>query len=177
MAGYTIFGHRVAGFASLGSSVRTTGFVVMGDVDWEEMEHVGRFYAYAWLSTFFIIIVLIMLNMLLAIIFETYSEVRTSIGGNAETLVPRFLRKNTVFCTVTPTLLVLRSLFSTFFARRGGPSLPARSESGSPRYENGTIHVSTTVISVSTASTRNHRSQRQRHFCSKDMYRTVISKT
>jgi hypothetical protein len=86
VAGYTIFGHRVAGFASLGASVRTTGFVVMGDVDWEQMEHVGRFYAYAWLSTFFIIIVLIMLNMLLAIIFETYSEVRTSIGGNAETL-------------------------------------------------------------------------------------------
>ena len=32
------------------------------------------------------IIVLLMLNMLLAIIFETYSEVRVAIGSHAETL-------------------------------------------------------------------------------------------
>lgn len=86
VAGYTIFGHRLPGFASLGSSVRTTVFIVMGDYDWEHLEQVGRTYAFLWLSTFFMIISLLMLNMLLAIVFDTYSEVKGSIGSHAETL-------------------------------------------------------------------------------------------
>ena len=41
-------------------------------MDWSELERVGRGPALIWLLTFFIVIVLLMLNMLLAIIFETY---------------------------------------------------------------------------------------------------------
>merc|ERR1719399_208505 len=71
--------------------MQTTALIVMGDMDWSELERVGRGPALIWLLTFFIVIVLLMLNMLLAIIFETYSEVRSKIGSQAETLPSQML--------------------------------------------------------------------------------------
>merc|ERR1719482_888330 len=91
VCGVIIFGHRVAGFANVAFAMQTTALIVMGDVDWSELERIGRGPALIWLITFTIVIVLLMLNMLLAIIFETYSEVRSKIGSHAETLVSQLL--------------------------------------------------------------------------------------
>jgi hypothetical protein len=86
-AGVVLFGHRVADFASLRRSLGTCFFIVMGELEWLELQAAaGKFWAGFWLGSFYIIIVLLMFNMLLAIVFETYSTVRTEIGNNAETL-------------------------------------------------------------------------------------------
>merc|ERR1719506_3542819 len=42
--------------------------------------------AFYWLILFFFVIVLLSLNMLLAIVFETYTTVRENIGADAQTL-------------------------------------------------------------------------------------------
>ena len=46
----------------------------------EELQAVDPTLGWVWLHSFLIVVVLLMLNMLLAIIFETYSEVWAGIG-------------------------------------------------------------------------------------------------
>merc|ERR1719310_2188530 len=58
----------------------------MGDWDWDGLAVVGRDLAGIWLWTFLIMIVMLMLNMLLAIVMDAYSELKASVG-NAQTLV------------------------------------------------------------------------------------------
>jgi hypothetical protein len=87
VAGVVIFGHRVASFATLERANITGFFILMGEFDFAEMEMAaGRFLARFWLMMFFIVLVLLMFNMLLAIVFETYSEVRSGLGSHAETV-------------------------------------------------------------------------------------------
>lgn len=87
VAGVIIFGHRVHSFATLERASFTGLFILMGDFDYDEMEMAaGRPLARFWLSMFFIVLVLLMFNMLLAIVFETYSEIRAGLGDTAETV-------------------------------------------------------------------------------------------
>merc|ERR1719326_654198 len=58
---------------------------MMGDFDWTVMGATGRVVAGIWFWIFMILIVLLMLNMLLAIVMDAYSEVKQQ-AGNAETL-------------------------------------------------------------------------------------------
>merc|ERR1719162_99968 len=58
---------------------------MMGDFDWEELLEAGRFFAGVWFLTFVVIIVMLMLNMLLAIVMDAYSEQKARLG-EAETL-------------------------------------------------------------------------------------------
>lgn len=58
----------------------------MGDFEWEEMNHVGRVQAGVWFWSFTWLVNLIMLNMLLAVIMDVYTEVKGSIGEHAETI-------------------------------------------------------------------------------------------
>jgi len=51
------------------------------------MSEVGREEALAWFLTFQVLVTLVMLNMLLAIIMDVYTEVKGNIGNDAETLV------------------------------------------------------------------------------------------
>merc|ERR1712151_541189 len=56
-----------------------------GDFDWEELRQVGRQDAAMWFVPFTIIVVMLLLNMMMAIIMDTYSEVKDSLE-NADTL-------------------------------------------------------------------------------------------
>ena len=51
-----------------------------------QVKSAGRVIATSWFMTFTTVIVFVMFNMLLAIIFGTYDEVRANIGPGAETL-------------------------------------------------------------------------------------------
>merc|ERR1719253_491967 len=50
------------------------------------MQDVGRLPATIWFWIFILLVNMVMLNMLLAVIMDVYTEVRGSIGSHAETL-------------------------------------------------------------------------------------------
>jgi hypothetical protein len=87
VAGTIFFGHRMAEFVTIDRAIRTCYIILLGELDWEEMvKSAGRVIATSWFMTFTTVIVFVMFNMLLAIIFGTYDEVRANIGPGAETL-------------------------------------------------------------------------------------------
>eukprot|EP00746_Dinoflagellata_sp_MGD_P019260 gnl/MRDRNA2_/MRDRNA2_144749_c0_seq1.p1 gnl/MRDRNA2_/MRDRNA2_144749_c0~~gnl/MRDRNA2_/MRDRNA2_144749_c0_seq1.p1 ORF type:complete len:858 (-),score=133.15 gnl/MRDRNA2_/MRDRNA2_144749_c0_seq1:10-2394(-) len=81
----SLFGREIEAFSTLERSFTTCFVVLMGDFDVAAMWEVGRGLAVVWFITFHVIIVLIMLNMLLAIIMDTYSDVKGHIQ-NAQTM-------------------------------------------------------------------------------------------
>jgi hypothetical protein len=82
-----LFGFEVREFASIDRAIFTTFRVMEGEVDfdWGEMESVGRWQTALWFTTFTVIVVMLMLNMLLSIVMDTYMEVKGRLGA-AETL-------------------------------------------------------------------------------------------
>jgi hypothetical protein len=87
VAGVIFFGHRMAEFVTVWRSIRSCYIILLGELDWEELVRSGgRVVAMTWFITFTTVVVFIMLNMLLAIVFGTYDEVRSNVGPGAETL-------------------------------------------------------------------------------------------
>eukprot|EP00929_Paragymnodinium_shiwhaense_P061812 TRINITY_DN30888_c0_g1_i1.p1 TRINITY_DN30888_c0_g1~~TRINITY_DN30888_c0_g1_i1.p1 ORF type:complete len:1041 (-),score=205.57 TRINITY_DN30888_c0_g1_i1:376-3498(-) len=82
LAGCTLFGTSLDEFINTKRSFVTTFFIMMGFFDFEELASVGRFEAGAWFMTFFIVVAVLMLNMLLAMILEAY--------GKQTALVPKW---------------------------------------------------------------------------------------
>jgi len=80
-----LWGQEEEDFANFGRAMHTIFRIMLGDFEWEELREVGRPQAYLWFWTFQWLVVLIMLNMLLAIIMDVYTEVKSHIG-RAETL-------------------------------------------------------------------------------------------
>merc|ERR1712139_366737 len=60
--------------------------IMLGDYDWDEMVRVGQQQTAVWFWSFTWLVNLIMLNMLLAIIMDTYTEVKGHISSDAETI-------------------------------------------------------------------------------------------
>merc|ERR1712232_620926 len=92
ISGMMLFGCEIEGFAEIGRAMTSTFMALLGDADVEAMTNVGRtsfnlwFWSFTWLVNF------ILLNMLLAIIMDVHTEVKASIGPNAETLVSQAIR-------------------------------------------------------------------------------------
>jgi len=80
------FGKEFDAFATPGRAACRCFNVLMGDLGWDDLQIAGRFSAFLWMSQFMVLIYLVLLNMLLAIIMDTYSKVKESIGESAETL-------------------------------------------------------------------------------------------
>merc|ERR1712176_1106830 len=57
-----------------------------GDYDWDDLYWVGRPQAAIWFWSFTWGLAIIMLNMLVAIVLDVYTEVKGGIGSDAETL-------------------------------------------------------------------------------------------
>jgi len=60
--------------------------MLLGDFDYQEMVQVGRLDTTIWFVSFMLLVVNIMLNMLLAIILDRYTEVKGGLGDECETL-------------------------------------------------------------------------------------------
>lgn len=86
VSGCVLFGRAVDGFATVPRSINSCFLLLLGDIDWDSIKVVGRREAQMWLGSFIIINCLLMMNMLLAIVMDAYSEVKGDMGA-AETLV------------------------------------------------------------------------------------------
>merc|ERR1719281_1684250 len=80
-----LFGLEVEEFATIARSSFSAFRVLEGEFKWDEMQNVGRFPAALWVVLFSVVIGYIMLNMLLAIIMDTYMQVKGRVG-HCETL-------------------------------------------------------------------------------------------
>merc|ERR1719281_2343857 len=78
-----LFGLEVEEFATIARSSFSAFRVLEGEFNWNEMHNVGRFPAAAWVVLFSVVIGYIMLNMLLAIIMDTYRQLK---GGERVSL-------------------------------------------------------------------------------------------
>jgi hypothetical protein len=70
-----LFGHKIRTFSSFSHSMAMCFRILMGDFDYEEMEAVDYQMTIFWFMSFQIFLFLILFNMLLAIIMDTYSGV------------------------------------------------------------------------------------------------------
>jgi hypothetical protein len=73
---YIMFGSQVWEFSSVWVASLSTFRVLMGDFDVDSLYAVNAQVAALWFISFNVIVLLILLNMLLAIVMDTYSEVR-----------------------------------------------------------------------------------------------------
>lgn len=85
MMGTGLFGRHLDDFSTFARSLNTCFVMLMGDFDAPSLWATGRPMAAVWFWSFHLIIILLLLNMLLAIIMDTYSDVKTSMG-NTDTL-------------------------------------------------------------------------------------------
>eukprot|EP00392_Amoebophrya_sp_AT5.2_P004234 g4242.t1 len=100
LALYIVFGRHLPEFSTLGSSVTTCWRIVFGDLDYEKIYRIAPWESLVFFFSFTLLVVLIMLNMLLAIVIETYMDVkRYRAYAKSETLysqavetVSRFVR-------------------------------------------------------------------------------------
>jgi len=89
VAGVILFGRAVPDFTRFVLSVNSCFRIMMGDFDWDSYLTIGRGEAFAWFGGFMVGIVLLLLNMLLAIVMDAYSEQKALIG-EADTLWDEF---------------------------------------------------------------------------------------
>jgi hypothetical protein len=95
IAGMCIFGRRVEEFSSLERSIGTCFKIAMeSEFQWIKLSEEDFLTSASWVWTFLLLIVLLMLNMVLAIIMDVYTEVRNA-AGNSETVLEniKFLGK------------------------------------------------------------------------------------
>jgi len=81
-----LWGQELQDFANEMRSLQSVFRILLGDFDWELLHNIGRAQAYMWFWTFIWLVNLVMLNMLLAIIMDVYTDVKAGIGPGAETL-------------------------------------------------------------------------------------------
>lgn len=78
LMGSVAFGARILAFSSAERSAMISWRILMGEDITEDMEQVSRFLTYMWVVGFQSIVLLTLLNMLLAIIMDTYNQVKAS---------------------------------------------------------------------------------------------------
>eukprot|EP00746_Dinoflagellata_sp_MGD_P142319 gnl/MRDRNA2_/MRDRNA2_75302_c0_seq1.p1 gnl/MRDRNA2_/MRDRNA2_75302_c0~~gnl/MRDRNA2_/MRDRNA2_75302_c0_seq1.p1 ORF type:complete len:354 (-),score=72.30 gnl/MRDRNA2_/MRDRNA2_75302_c0_seq1:202-1224(-) len=80
-----LFGRELEEFSTYQRSISSSARLVLGEGDLEELQEVGRLQAGIWFWVFNILMVNIMLNMVIAIVMDSYVEVKSSLK-DAETL-------------------------------------------------------------------------------------------
>lgn len=75
------FGQDSVDFSTLGRALHACFRALLGDWDWDEIESIGLGKTFVWFFLFMIIVVLILYNMLIAIILESYGEVKQQAKG------------------------------------------------------------------------------------------------
>nr|CAH7754801.1 unnamed protein product [Callosobruchus chinensis] len=91
--GYMLFGGAVEDFSNIGSAMFTLLRTTLGDFQYEEIERADKVLAPIYFLSFIYLVFFVLLNMFLAIISDTYTNVRTEIAtGPDEMQMSEYLR-------------------------------------------------------------------------------------
>ncbi|XP_042324484.1 polycystin-2 isoform X2 [Sceloporus undulatus] len=77
---YLVFGTQVDNFSTFQDSIFTQFRILLGDFDFTEVEETNRILGQVYFTTFVFFMFFILLNMFLAIINDTYSEVKSDMA-------------------------------------------------------------------------------------------------
>lgn len=80
LMGTALFGHEIQEFSTFPRSFTSCFVMLMGDFDVGALWNTGRTFAVLWFISFQVVLALIMLNMLLAIIMDTYTDVKSQLS-------------------------------------------------------------------------------------------------
>nr|XP_028573960.1 polycystic kidney disease 2-like 2 protein isoform X3 [Podarcis muralis] len=78
--GYLVFGSQVDEFSTFQNCIFTQFRIVLGDFNFAEIEHANRILGPIYFITFVFFVFFVLLNMFLAIINDTYSEVKADFS-------------------------------------------------------------------------------------------------
>lgn len=79
--GYLIFGTQVKDFSSFPSAIFTLFRIILGDFNFHELEAANRVLGPAYFILYVFFVFFVLLNMFLAIINDTYSEVKADVSN------------------------------------------------------------------------------------------------
>mmetsp|Transcript_103260 Transcript_103260/g.266965 ORF Transcript_103260/g.266965 Transcript_103260/m.266965 type:complete len:971 (-) Transcript_103260:50-2962(-) len=86
VGGFILFGRDMAEFATLGRATHYCFMTLLGAYAWKELAETSRTVAGVWLCIFIVLVQMMMLNMLLSIVMDAYTEVKGTLGSQSETL-------------------------------------------------------------------------------------------
>merc|ERR1712032_1162685 len=82
IAGHEMFGRRMQGFATMEGAIAVCFKLAMeSEFDWWGLSEEDFFTSMTWVWTFVLLVVLLMMNMVLAIMMDTYSVIRLQAGS------------------------------------------------------------------------------------------------
>ncbi|KAJ3665483.1 hypothetical protein Zmor_000976 [Zophobas morio] len=92
--GYLLFGSQVEDFSSFGVAMFTLLRTILGDFDYQAIEQANRVLAPIYFLSYIFFVFFVLLNMFLAIINDTYADVKTEIAiAPDEMQMTEFLKK------------------------------------------------------------------------------------
>mmetsp|Transcript_75492 Transcript_75492/g.201809 ORF Transcript_75492/g.201809 Transcript_75492/m.201809 type:complete len:912 (+) Transcript_75492:3-2738(+) len=119
--GHVLFGRALPEFATLSRALQTCFAILFGDFSFDDMLQSGRMVACLWLATYLCLVLLIILNMLLAIIMDTYTTVKGQVADTDETLFEQAKELGMRWArTVRRERVHLRTVWKMFELRLGG---------------------------------------------------------
>uniref|UniRef100_A0A061QFY2 Putative PKD2 n=1 Tax=Cupiennius salei TaxID=6928 RepID=A0A061QFY2_CUPSA len=92
--GYLLFGSIVKEFSTFGTAVFTLLRLILGDFDFEALENANRVLGPIYFLSYIFFVFFVLMNMFLAIINDTYAEVKAEIAtSNSEFEIADFFKK------------------------------------------------------------------------------------
>jgi len=83
-SGHILFGSRLEAYSTLpGALADCFSIVLMREYSWEDLTEWDFWTVTIWVWSFMLLVVLVLVNIVLAMIFETYAEVREGISGDS----------------------------------------------------------------------------------------------
>lgn len=84
VSGHMLFGRRLKEFSTFTAAfARSFQIVMEREYPWLELTEEDQWTATIWVWSFMVLVVMIMVNIFLAMIFDTYGDVRSSVGHSA----------------------------------------------------------------------------------------------
>lgn len=84
VSGHLLFGRRLEEFATFqGSFADCLQIVIERQYDWEKFTEQDQWTSTLWVWSFLMLVVIVLVNIFLAMIFDTYGDVRSSVGHSA----------------------------------------------------------------------------------------------
>ncbi|XP_053440737.1 polycystic kidney disease 2-like 1 protein isoform X3 [Nycticebus coucang] len=84
--GYLLFGTQVENFSTFVKCIFTQFRIILGDFDYNAIDDANRILGPAYFVTYVFFVFFVLLNMFLAIINDTYSEVKEELAGQKDEL-------------------------------------------------------------------------------------------
>ncbi|XP_063148953.1 polycystin-2-like protein 2 [Candoia aspera] len=123
--GYLVFGSQVAEFSTFQNCIFTQFRIVLGDFNFADIEHANRILGPIYFITFVFFVFFVLLNMFLAIINDTYSEVKAdfSVIPSREFEISDFIKQGYNKALVKLKLKRQASETEDFYLKRSGQSV------------------------------------------------------